>query len=188
VEPKVIQQGATAGGDIVGRDKIETHVHAGTPRKLNVVEELLQKLQAEIEHNAEVRHTVDALARFHVQHSPDGIIGLEAKLKVAGRSGEYLEALEQKEYFAKLLERWSLYASAQEIFAYLLAQAEFEFKKFILPQIEVVSEIELNQLIKERIVIPTIEQCGANIFTFNHATVMGMLYWLAEQCYVRWHK
>jgi vacuolar-type H+-ATPase subunit I/STV1 len=135
----VSQQGASAHGDVVGRDKIE-HYHPASASP-GVVQQLLEKLQAEIDKNEKVRHTVEALAHFQSRRSHDGIDGLEAKLKAGHRTDEYLSALEKKELFAKLLEKWSLYASAQEIFAFLLAKAEYEFNYFIYPQI-----VELDQL------------------------------------------
>lgn len=184
---RVTQQGAAAGGDIVGRDKIETHYHASAA-KGGIVEQLLRQLQAEVENNEQVRHTIEALAHFQTRRSHDGIDGLEAKLIKGSRSDEYLGALEKKELFAKLLEKWSLYASAQEIFAYLLAQAEYQFNFFVHPQIAKLDRIAVNELVNERIVEPTITQCGASIFVLNHGVVLGMVYWLAEQCFVRWHQ
>src|SRR6185312_8611058 len=65
----------------------------------------------------------------------DGVVGLEAKLKHAGREDTYDDAIEMKEMFVKLLHQWSLYASAQQIFVYLLARAERHFNDIILPQI-----------------------------------------------------
>lgn len=183
---RVSQDSAQAGHDIVGRDKIETHIHVPSSGP-SVVETLLRKLQAEIEKNEQVRHTIDSLAHFHERKSPDGIDGLEAKLQAAGRSRELMDALEKKEMFAKLLEKWSLYASAQEIFAYLLAKAEYEFNYIIYPQIPRLEPVQVNQLVSAHIIEPVIKECGAGVFTLNHSLVMGMLYWLAEQCFVRWH-
>lgn len=135
-----------------------------------------------------MRHTIEALAHFQTQYAHDGIKGLEAKLKAGGRSDEYLSALEKKELFAKLMERWSLYASAQVIFAYLLGLAEHEYTFFILPQITKLSRVEINQLVNDRIVTPTVTECGSSVFAVNHSVAMGMVYWLAEQCFVRWHQ
>jgi hypothetical protein len=81
-----------------------------------------------------------------------------------------------------------LYASAQEIFAYLLAKAEHEFSYIIHPQIPNLDPVAVNQLVNDRIVTPTLEECGCSVFTLNHAVVMGMIYWLAEQCFIRWHQ
>lgn len=184
---QVNQKGASAQGDIVGGNKTEIHNYASTP-SAGIVEQLLSKLQAEVERNEQVRHTVENLQRFQTRRTDDGIEGLEAKLLAASREHELIDALEKKELFAKLLEKWSLYASAQEIFAYLLAKAEYEFNFFIRPQIQGKTEVEVNQLVNDRVVEPTMTACGAGTFLLNHSIVMGMVYWLAEQCYVRWHR
>jgi hypothetical protein len=184
VSSSVIQKGAEAGGDIVGGDKVVLHVHNAPS---SVIGDLLAKLQKEIQDNEEVRQTIEALARFHTPRATDGVVGLEAKLEAGGRSAEYLAALEKKEMFVKLLEKWSLYASAQEIFAFLLAQAEHHFTMRVHPQIKDLTQVQVNTLVDELIVVPTINQCGASVFVLNHHVCMGMIYWLAEQCFIRWH-
>jgi hypothetical protein len=94
---QVRQDGASAQGDVVGRDKKETHHHHYPPASPpGIVEQLLVKLQAEIEQNEEVRHTIEALAHFQTRRAPDGIDGLEAKLKAANRENELFAALEKK--------------------------------------------------------------------------------------------
>lgn len=184
---KVNQKGASANGDIVAGNKTENHYHASSAPAANIVEQLLNRLKEEVERNEQVRHTIESLQRFQTQRADDGITGLEAKLKAANREHELIDALEKKELFAKLLEKWSLYASAQEIFAHLLAKAEYEFNYFIRLQSDK-TELEINQLVNDRVVVPTLTVCGAGTFLLDHSTVMGMVYWLAEQCYIRWHK
>jgi C-terminal domain 9 of the ABC-three component (ABC-3C) systems len=181
------QSGSNAGGDIVARDKIEFHYHAG-PAPSGVVDKLVSKLQSEIKQNIRAEHTVEALANYQLRRSIDGIDGLEAKLMAANRQQEVWDALDKKEQFAKLLQKWSLYASAQEIFAYLLAKAEYEFNHFIHPQIPSLPVVEVDRMVHDRIVQTTINECGVDVFVLNHGTAMGMLYWLAEQCFIRWHK
>ena len=131
---------------------------------------------------------VEGLQRFYSRKSVDGIDGLEAKLTAGGRSHELFDALEQKERFSKLLDKWSLYASAQQIFAYLLAKAEHEFRLIVLPQITLLDEVCINQLVSERIVYPLVDEVGDGVFNVDPGIVMGMIYWLAEQCFVRWHQ
>jgi hypothetical protein len=184
----VNQRGASAGDDIVGRDKNTTIIIEPAPRNTRVVEQLLQKLRVEIEQNEEVRHRIESLQYFYERRSKDGIVGLEAKLGAADRDHEIYLALEKKEPFVKLLEKWSLYASAQEIFAYLLAKVEHEFSMFVYPKIPYLDEYAINELVNQRIVLPTIEECGSDVFVLNHGIVMGMVYWLAEQCFLRWHQ
>lgn len=93
---KVDQKGASALGDVIGGNKTEHHYH-GPVTKLGIIEQLLAKLQAEVEGNEKVRHTVEALQYFQSRRSRDGVIGLEAKLEAGDRSDEYLDALAKKE-------------------------------------------------------------------------------------------
>ncbi len=148
----------------------------------------MQKLNAELEGDEQVRHTIEKLQRYYTNRARDGVVGLEAKLIKAGREQTYLDAIEMKEMFAKLLEQWSLYASAQQIFVYLLARAERQFNDLILPQIPALDTAGVNALVNDLIVEPTVMECGASVFEIDHNTAMGMIYWLAEQCFVRWHK
>lgn len=184
----VDQSGATAGQDLVAGDKNTIHHHHAPRPALGKIDLLLEKLAAEIEHNTHARDVIDKLSRFQKQKVRDGISGLEAKLNAGGRDYEYYDALEKKELFAKLLERYSLYGSAQEILAHLLARAEYNFQQFVYPQVSELSIVQVNELVDEKIIEPTINECGASVFSMDHSVAMGMIYWLAEQCYVRWHK
>ena len=176
------QQGAKAGGNIAGRDYYNFE-----PKK-SLVEKLLIKLREQYDCSDKTQITIDELARYHTRRASDGINGLEAKLKASGRSDYYEEAIEKKEMFAKLLERWSLYSSAQEIFVHILAKAENEFTHVVYGQIPAKTPEEINALVMDRIVNPIVEECGGDLMSVNHNLVQGMVYWLAEQCFIKWHK
>lgn len=176
------QQGAKAGGNIAGRDYYNQE-----PKK-GLVEKLLLKLKEQYDCSEQTQTTMDELARYHTRRATDGIDGLEAKLKASGRLGYYDEAIEKKEMFAKLLERWSLYSSAQQIFVHILAKAENEFTHVIYGQIPTKTPEEINALVMDRIVNPIVEECGGDLMSVNHNIVQGMVYWLAEQCFIKWHK
>jgi hypothetical protein len=191
-EREVNQQAAQAGRDMIAGDQTlvdqSVHHHHPAAAKTTVVEQLLARLQAEMETNAKVQAVIDELRRFHERKSRGGVVGLEAKLQKGNRPHEVDHALEKKELFAKVLEKWSMYASAQEIFAYLLARAELEYSTHVLPQLGNLNEVQINSIITTRIVDPVVEECAASVFRLNHDVAMGMFYWLAEQCFVRWHK
>jgi hypothetical protein len=57
-----------------------------------------------------------------------------------------------------------------------------------LPQISTLDEVSINKLIAERIVYPLCDEVGAGVFNLDPGLVIGMFYWLAEQCFVRWHQ
>jgi hypothetical protein len=182
----VDQTRAQAGGDVVGRDKIEHH-HYAMPAG-NPLGALLEKLKAEVEGDQQAQACLDELEHYHQRSALDGVVGLKAKLERSGRGSEYDWALVQKEKFAKILTQWSLYASAQELFVYLLSRADYEFNQFILPKLEEVAPEEINALFARHIVEPTVAECTGPVLRISHSVAMGMVYWLAEQCFIRWHK
>ena len=187
----VDQSHASAHGDIAARDIYKINKHFGdksAPRAAGIVEQLLHRLNDELKNDQKVQNTIEKLQRFYKNKPYDGIAGLEAKLKHAGREATYDDAIEMKEMFVKLLHQWSLYASAQQIFVYLLARTERHFNDIILPQIPALDTAQVNTLVNELIVEPTVQECGASVFEIDHNTALGMVYWLAEQCFVRWHK
>ena len=185
---KVDQRKAAAGRDVIAGDQNTTINNFAPFSPVGRVEALLAQLTSEIETNVQAQATIEKLKRFHRNRPYDEIEGLEAKLQAGNRAYEWYDALEMKEMFAKLLERFSLYASAQEILAHLLARAEYNFVRFIYPQIGSLTILEVNGLVDERIIEPTIRECGASVFNIDHSIAMGMIYWLADQCYVRWHQ
>jgi hypothetical protein len=185
----VDQSAAHARGDIVAGDKETSyHFHIGPSAPTGIVEKMMERLSAEIQDNLQVQNIISSLQFFYIQKSKDGIIGLEAKLIEAGRDEELLFAYEKKELFAKLLDKYSLYESAQRIFAYLLAKAEHEFSHGIHPQLAVLGQNGVTELVTLKIVVPIVQECGVGPIDITHSVVMGMIYWLAEQCFIRWHE
>lgn len=183
----VDQRNSKVNRDQIAGDRVtNNYASPATPR--SVIEVLLDRLNKEIENNLHAKSVVDKLLRYNGQVTSDGVIGLEAKLAHANRQHEVLAALEQKEQFAKLIERFSLYASAQEIIVHLLARAEYNFTHFVYPQLVQLNIIQVNDIINQNIVLPTVNDCGASVFAIDHGTAMGMIYWLAERCHVRWHQ
>jgi hypothetical protein len=183
---KVDQSGASAQGDIVAGNKTEYHYHPGA--EAGVIEKLLEKLQQEMEQKKQQASLIAESERYYARRAGDTEGGLDEKLSAVGRGGDYLDALEKKEKFVKLVERWSLYVTAQLIFVFLLARAEYRFTLFIEPKIGDLDAAHVSQLFDTHIVEPTVSECAASVFAFNHSTAMGMIYWLADQCFVRWTK
>ena len=183
----VIQADSTVLGNQVGGNFNQTNNYQSAQNGATVIEKLLAQLQDEVEKELHCSEMLIRLQRYHGGKVLDGIKGLEAKLVHAGRADELEDALERKESFSKLLESWSLYASAQEIFAHLLAKAEHLFNSEILPDIGTLQISEVNRRVNQLIVEPTVHECGASLFKIDHHVAMGMVYWLAEQCFVKWH-
>jgi hypothetical protein len=180
------QRDASASGDIVGRDKT-VHVHFPVnqhPSKLALLKARLQRDLA----SGEAQAVLDKLQRFAQRVPADGISGLEAKLQHSHRTEQTMRALEMKEQFAKLLESWSLYGSAQDIFVHLLTKVDLLFDQQIRPRLGELDVRQVDELTEKLIVTPIIDECGIEVFDLDYHTAMGMIYWLADRCYVSWHK
>jgi len=185
----VNQSGASAGRDLVAGNKTsiyETHNHFEGRR--TQIEGWLEKLAIEMKENERVQEMVDSLQYFHEKHSVDGIDGLEAKLDHAGRSDQLSKALKRKEHFSKLLDKYSHFGSAQQIFALLLSKIDTSFDEEILPYVDQVTSAEIDQMVKAKLIEPVITEIGAAPFLVDYNHAAGMVYWLAEQCFIRWHK
>lgn len=182
-------EGPKVSGDVLTGHavKIDTQYTIQLPRSASVIEKLLHKLQHEVEQHIQYNDTIVRLQRYHGGVAHDGIRGLVAKLEHSGRAAQIETALEQKEEFAKLLETWSLYHSAQEIFVYLLARAENTFTTEVMPEIATSTVGEINRQVNRDIVDLIVDECAVSVLQIDHVSAMGMLYWLAEQCFIRWH-
>jgi len=150
---------------------------------------LLDRLDKEIsDGDTCVEGFIDDLQMFQDRRSSGKLVGLEAKLTDAERQDQLESALMKKELFAKLLAKMQHYPSAQKIFALFLARIHDVFENHIIPHVSSLDRQEVDQIIEERIIQPTLKDMGAGFehFTINHAHIRGMIYWLADRCYVRW--
>jgi len=189
----VTQRDVRAGKDVVAGNKFELpnatfNVLPAVP-DYSLINKLVDELRAAIDDDEEAKHTVATLQIYKRGRKPaDGINGLEDKLENANRSHELEDALDQKQLFVELLEKWSYFASAQEIFAHLLGRMRRSFSTKILPKIPDSAAAEIDALVDDEIVDPILNECSQiPQFTVNSDVALGMYYWLADQCYVRWH-
>ncbi|WP_439526499.1 ABC-three component system protein [Roseovarius mucosus] len=150
---------------------------------------LLNRLDKEIsDGDSCVEGFIDDLQMFQDRRSSSKLVGLEAKLADSERQDQLESALMKKEHFAKLLAKMQHYPSAQKIFALFLARINDVFENHIIPHVSSLDRQEVDQIIEERIIQPTLKDMGTGFehFTINHAHIRGMIYWLADRCYVRW--
>ncbi|WP_170432976.1 ABC-three component system protein [Ruegeria arenilitoris] len=186
----VNQSHSQAGGDIAGGSISKSYHFSSHANAYEAIDKLAAKLRAEVDDEQTVDGTIANLAYYkRRREAVDGIVGLECKLKAGKRLDLWEDALDQKVEFERLLEEWSLYASAQEIFAHTLAKIERTFKRQIKPHLHEVSHDAADKLIDELIVYPVVNECSkVDHFFVNANRALGMLYWLADRCFVRWHR
>jgi len=148
----------------------------------------MEKLAAEISANSSRADFVDSLQFYIEKYAPDGVIGLEAKLTHAGRASEVSLAMRKKELFSRMLVKYQMFESAQKILAYLLSKLESDFNAHILPSIADKNRQELDAEFQKYLVTPCANEIKEGVFNLDFVVAAGMVYWLAEQCYIRWHK
>lgn len=181
----VDQRHARAAGKIVGRD--DNSVVNIKYFRNERVRELVSRLDREIADEEMRNEWIDSLQFFEEPYAPDGVIGLEAKLRHCGRPDKLTLALRHKELFVKFLSKYALYSAAQELLALCLHRVHQEFESHVHPVCGEATATQIDQVIASRVIAAVVEEYGLGTFALNHGLVLGMTYWLAERCYVRWH-
>jgi len=147
-----------------------------------LIEEIQQNVKAEI---------IDELLYYTTEK--DGTLGMERKLTDGGfREESILEALKQKEFYAKKSMRYDCYPSAQKIFLLLFARIKNEFNTSIYPLIEAQQPLPvvMSQL-RQKIVNPVMDMLDAHgahdqYLNFTEDHIYGMIYYLTGMCHLNW--
>lgn len=187
------QRDITAGHDNVGGNQTlinsnNVDFHFKLDGEKSPIAAWMYQLEIEISTNQQVVEFIDTLQMYQARHSHDSIDGLEGKLKHAGRNQEVIVlALRKKELFQRLLTKYAMFDSAQQIFAYLLSKVEGDFRTYVLPNIDGKAAHDVDALFAQYLIGPCADEIKSGVFCLNSAIAAGMVYWLAEQCWVRWH-
>ena len=190
MEPPIIDQTkSTVGRDQAGRD-IRYETTNLLPRPASQITRLLRKLAEQVENNETTHQFIEELQFYVDDRSSHAIVGLKDKLARVGRASEYDVALMKKEVFVKLLVRFEAFSSAQELFAYILSMIHDVFDYKIIPICDQLDHGAIEAIVDEHIVDRVFAEYaeGADVLTLNRNHVRGMIYWLADKCFVRWHK
>lgn len=150
---------------------------------------LLKKLNKEIEDGTHSDGFIDDLQMFIDQREDEETPGLEGKLLKVNRGDEVQIAMHKKECFSKILARFTHFPSAQMIFAFFLSRIHEVFDGQIMHQGTTLPRHEVEKIVEQQIIQPTLSDMGSD---FEHLTltpthVRGMIFWLADKCWVRWH-
>jgi hypothetical protein len=194
VHGELTQKNIKAGRDnIVNNVDQQTIFEAGAQQVVvkhmgvSPISAWMERLADEIRRDVRVQDFVATLQFYQEHHSHDGIDGLEPKLKHAKRAAQVSKAIRKKELFVRLLDEFSMFDSAQHIFAYVLSKMDTDFEAYVLPNLGKVTDGEIDIIINERLITPATHEATEGAFSLNAAVTSGMVYWLAEQCYIRWH-
>ncbi len=173
-----------AGRDVAGRDITNNVLQA----PLTTMGHLLDRLRKEAECDPNFEKTIEQLQHFLDESPTAKILGVEEKLKRAGRADEIDEALFGKERFAKRLQSHMFSEVAQEIFACILGKLEVSFKTKIKPLIlEGKPRSEIDSVLYDEVISPCFEGLEGNDLKLLMPDVRDMLYFLTGNCHIDWH-
>lgn len=170
----------TAGGDVIGRDKITNILPAPTQM------DLLSQKYVEEKSNQQVTYVIiDELT--HYSNKKYDIRDLTEKLEDAG-FGYLIEVGEElKEEVSKLIIRNQHYKSAQKIITYLLAEVESIFNANIKSKLlDIREETALKLLFRTYLEKEIQVHLGDNVLDIFNRQVNGMVYFLTGNCHLEW--
>lgn len=184
---KTTQEGNIVGGHQAGRDVFAPVI--SLPQKRTYMQALIAQYRQEAAANPELQSIIAELQHYLIAIDKAGqkVVGLEAKLSVAGREDDTQRATRLKEIFVKKLERNRLSETAQHIYAYILGKIHRVFRFDIQPLIKAEADrTTVDQAIYEKILEPVIAELEDNVLHINHDEMEGMLYFLTGNCHLRW--
>jgi hypothetical protein len=175
--------GDIAGGNI---DKSTRFEFSGS--KSSYMNILISKFNKEQESNSQLNEFIEDLDYYYNKRKDD-VIGLEEKLKNAGRNESFIEfAIDAKDrYHRKLYKRFKFSESAQKINVHLLGLVISYFENEIHPLIiRGDNEQIINSMISERLIKPLLNELDENCLDFNAHDINGMLHFLTGNCHIKW--
>jgi len=183
------QSKALVRGDQAGRDIFKTtNFYSVETTHLAVWFKKLDEQIAEDMRDAR-HHFVDTLKFFVDRRDDADVVGLDAKIKKSGFNISYLSAIEKKEAFAKLLLKYQEFSCAQELFGYFLSHIYEVFDEKICPFVETMTYQDVQDIVDREIIDKIFLEIGSGStqMLLSKTHVRGMIYWLADKCFVRWH-
>jgi Mg2+ and Co2+ transporter CorA len=170
----------TAGGDVIGRDKITNILPASTQM------DLLSQKYVEEKSNQQVTYVIiEELT--HYSNEKYDIRDLTEKLEDAGFDYLIEVGEEIKEEVSKLIIRNQHYKSAQKIITYLLAEVESIFNANIKSKLlDVREETALKLLFRTHLEKEIQAHLGDNVLEIFNRQINGMVYFLTGNCHLEW--
>ena len=185
----VNQEHIAADGDVAAHDINRVTINYPTEARATLLRRLSERYAEEVASGTTIGKTIEALKLFLECMDGDGdIIGLDAKLKTAGWEDKLHEALRYKEFANKQLMENSLYESAQQIYACVMAMMQTLFRSKVLPIIESRGQrAAIEAALHAEVIQPVFAALEDNPLTMTQAQLLGLIYLLTGNCHIRWH-
>jgi hypothetical protein len=189
-ENKTVQENIEAGGNVAGRDNIQNNFSINSPAKsINYIERVTLRYHSEKANNPNICNIIDELQHFKTQIEGESVEvqGLKKKLTDGNLEDLIPKAEEYKEKFTKKLVKHEYSESAQEIFAYILAEVKTRFDLHVYPLLQQRVPIQqINQIIVDLVITPAQNELGDNVLRIYKDDINGMIFFLTGNCHIKW--
>jgi len=181
------QTGNTAGGDIIGGDKIEhKNFHFSSPTPLGRLYQIFRDANAAVPYTAQI---ADILQHYCATTTSADVRGLAEKLTVSGRADLVADASLWKERASKMIMRWQTSPVAQDILTHILTRLHGEFTLNVRPAIQAgKTRQEVDELVSSKVIQPTHAMLGDNDLGLSYIDLLGLLFFLGGNCHIRWDR
>lgn len=160
------------------------------PRANTQLTALAQRIEEEMRDQKIYNGYIDKLQYLISNREDSELKGLREKLEAVSRDDEWTCAERDLLAFEQMLEKYTHYQSAQMLFVRLLMRIMKVFETKIMPPTFTLSRKNVNEIIHEEIIQPTLDDIDAingraDLF-MDEGDIHGMINWLAERCHIRW--
>lgn len=177
---------STAGGHIAGRD-VNVYVPSAPESALS---RLFTRMKDEAKEDQTLCDYIRELEVFTRTVENEEVVGLDSKLKAAGRDDQIDMALAMKEMVFSQLKLNVFSPTFQQIYATLMGKVFEEFETWVKPAILKGQDRQaIDELVNTKVIRPIVaevELC-CDYQGVAPQTVRGMVYFLTGNCHIRWH-
>lgn len=181
------QRGNTAGRDLISAETVE--IHNNQFSKPTALTRLYERFRSDKDKNELQAEMYEKLQHFCNVDTDGDVRSLEEKLTASQREDLIRYAERLKEQAAKLVMRWQTSGTAQDILAMILGKMHTAFTLNVRPAIQKEAPREdVDQLTYDRVIQHIEDMLGDNDLMLSTDDLMGLLFFLAGNCHIRWDK
>ncbi len=181
------QRGNTAGRDVISAEKVE--INNNQISKPTVLTRLYERFRSDRDKNELQAEMYEKLQHFCNVDAGGDVRGLAEKLTASQREDLIRQAERLKEQAAKIIMRWQTSGTAQDILAMILGKMHTAFTLNVNPAIQRNAPREdVDQLTYDRVIQHIEDMLGDNDLMISPDDLLGLLFFLAGNCHIRWDK
>ena len=182
------QSGNQVGGSLAGRDINNTDINIITQGSIEELAVLYEKMKVDGVGDPSGNTFSRKLQHYMATPTDGDVRGLKEKLSDSGRLDILHFAMKEKESAFKAIMRFQSSRSAQRVYTILLDELHTIYMLTVTPVIEGGGDREAVDSSINRALQAIKSMLGENFMEFTVKDLLGLLFFLAGNCHIRWDK